>query len=337
MKVVHLCVSHISNLPWFWHRALNEHTEIESVHIYGNEATWFGWDIQYWIRSKSSDQEREEIVQQIKSADLVIFHGHANELSLFGGIRLAELLRGKPILHYLCAPPHYMLAHANTPLFTWRKAVMRTPHLVVEAGMLGEFPGCEVIPIFLPAFDDRYLPSPIREDPNRPLRVVISSTAPTAKGVPIMLEGLGLLKQRSRREIIVENISGLHHDQLMQVKREADFVMESLWSEGGWGLNGCEAASLGKLAVCRFSPHAKKVYDRILGCGVPQCISPEPDPESIASAMLPFVEDDSMRIEMGKSARKWVEKFWSLPARAPLLQRVIQDFMEHRSNVRHAV
>ena len=334
MKVVNLCISHISNLPYLWGRALREHAGVESIMIYGGEKTWSGWDIDLWVQ-RDRPETAEKALQHIREADAVIFHGHAHDHFAFGKTRLARVLRDKPVFHTLAVSPY--LIWKNTPFITWRRALQSDrPLMVVDPGMLSAFPHAHLVPLFVPADDALYQPSKPESAEGRPLRFLLATTNAEMKRVPAMLAGIERLRELSRREIQLDYITKVDHDELMRRKRKADIIFDMLLGTGGWGMNGCESASLGRPTVAYFDPAASAHFATTLGCESIETINVPPDPEVIARTLLPLVEDDALRLEKGRRARKWVEQYWSDRVRGPFIANLLLRLLD-RPHLRLAV
>gem|GEM_PF-5660672 len=320
----------LSNLPFLWARMLDNLPGWENMHIFGGKRTWNGWKTDVMLHG--GPQQIQKARDFISAADVVIFYGHAHPRRLIGPMNIGPLLKKKTVVQVLAVDP-FLIWKPNFPLNLWRGCLGQAHKIVATGDMVDAFPDAELVPIAVPANSDIYraTQAPTRED--QTTRILLAATNPALKRVPAMIAGVERLRSLTNKKIDIDYITDIDHVTLMDRKRAADIILDHV-SPGGWGLNGCEAGAAGRPTLVRFSDPVQRIYHRTLGCGKAPTINTSDDPEAIAKALLPFVEDRDLRVESGRILRTWVEDYWSCIVRAPLLAEVLTKFANRGANVR---
>ncbi len=147
-------------------------------------------------------------------------------------------------------------------------------------------------PFRLPEFERRPGPGGSR------IRIGHSPTNRAIKGTGDILRQLGLLAETHPVDVVL--IQGLPHAEALAIKSTCDLFIDTL-GELGYGVSGIEAMAMGIPTAAEILP------DFEARLGAHPFIKVTAD--TLARALAPYVESETLRRKRGEESRVWVETF----------------------------
>lgn len=151
------------------------------------------------------------------------------------------------------------------------------------------------------------------------LRILHSPSHPQAKGTPRIREAIESL-QRKGHDIQLVEVIGQPNSVVLQELANCDFVVDQVYSDTPMAGFATEAAWFGKPAV--VGGYGWKILKK----HIPQDMFPPSQichPDAMEEAIEQLVIDEAYRLELGKSARRFVEEKWSAQCVAEKYIRLI--------------
>lgn len=127
------------------------------------------------------------------------------------------------------------------------------------------------------------------------IRIGHAPTNRLAKGTDAILSQLRSLETKHPIEIVL--IENLPHKQALTLKASCDIFVDTV-GELGYGVNSLEAMTMGIPTAVEILPDFEKVLGEHPFINISS--------ESVAEALVPFIESKEMRKEYGERGRHWV-------------------------------
>jgi hypothetical protein len=187
----------------------------------------------------------------------------------------------------------------------WADVVVDTPtqgHLHERELILWMRVGLPCRPIGAPEL----LAEPLAAVPGAPVRILHSPSHPLAKGTDQIRRAIEALKARGVPLELIE-ISGRPHAEVLAELARCDLVIDQLYADYGMPGFATEAAWFGKPTL--IGGYAKPLWDQLLP---PEAIPPTAyvHPDAFGAELERLVRDRSLRLDLGRRARKFVETEW---------------------------
>jgi len=128
--------------------------------------------------------------------------------------------------------------------------------------------------------------------------VVHSPSDRNIKGTRYVLEAVDRLRKRHRFEFRL--LEGLPHEEVIRITREADLVIDQVLL-GVYGIFSMEAMALGKPVLCYIREDLVDTFPP----GLPIVNA---NPYTLATELEKLLVDPSLRVELGRRGRQYVER-----------------------------
>ena len=173
--------------------------------------------------------------------------------------------------------------------------------------------------VFHPIDVNRIVPS--YPDPYEQVPMIVHAPSnPGTKGTAYVERALRVLKEKLGLRFEYRVITGLPHDQAMDVMRRADIYLDQ-FVLGHYAVASIEAMALGKPVVCHIDPSVRASYPADL----PVVIA---NPDNLAQKIAELLKDGSRRREVGMRSREYAERVHSYEAYASHLEKIYSEIME---------
>lgn len=172
--------------------------------------------------------------------------------------------------------------------------------------------------LFLSEFEPMYP----RVNHSRPL-VVHSPTANVTKGTEAVLQAVE--KLQSKLDFDFRLITGMPREKALKVIQQADIFLDQ-FVLGDRGLASLEAMAFGKPVICYIKSSLIKAYPSDL----PILNATK---ETLVDKLEELIRNETLRNQVGKASREYVEKYHDATRITPLLTEIYTHLIEHRNVV----
>ncbi len=155
-----------------------------------------------------------------------------------------------------------------------------------------------------------------RADRTRPL-IVHSPTARVTKGTQAVLDAVEKLK--SKLDFDFRLITGMPRQQALQLVRQADIFLDQ-FVLGDRGFAALEAMAFGKPVICYIKPSLAQAYPREL-----PIVNATQD--NLANILENLIRDGSLRQELGRRSRAYIEQYHNSETIIPHLIKIYQQLL----------
>jgi glycosyltransferase involved in cell wall biosynthesis len=152
----------------------------------------------------------------------------------------------------------------------------------------------------------------------RPL-VVHAPTSPLVKGTRFVREAVAEL-EREGLAFDYREISGVAHEEAVQIYRRADIIIDQLHL-GWYGVLAIEGMALGKAVIVYVRPE-------FLASHQPKIPIIPANPLNITEVLRTAIKDAELRRELGNAGRRYVEEVHDVRTVAPRLAQIYRDLPE---------
>lgn len=167
-------------------------------------------------------------------------------------------------------------------------------NLTCEIDLLPKIPGMKYL--YLPIDEEAIKPTPRQADGR--IRIAHAARNRRNKGSDIIERVVReLAKSYPIDWVMIEN---LPHAEAMNLKSSSDIFIDQITDIGGWGYgaSSVEALAMGLPTVSRINRNVEEFL------GNHPFVSA--DAESLRHALIPIIEDEAYRLELGRKGREWV-------------------------------
>lgn len=156
------------------------------------------------------------------------------------------------------------------------------------------------------------------ETGNKRLRVVHAPTHRQFKGTEKILKSLERVKEDFERALV----EGKAPEEAREIYRTADIIIDQI-SGGGYGVLGIEAMALGKPVIAYITEQTRRRH--------PLLPIVSADFDSLSEVVSDLISDGQKRFRLGKSGRKYVERYHENVRVTALLAALYEGKLKHNN------
>ncbi|MEM4406520.1 MAG: glycosyltransferase [Candidatus Methanomethylicaceae archaeon] len=174
------------------------------------------------------------------------------------------------------------------------------------------------IPYEIPKENDPQNPAHTRQGV---VKILHAPSHPYAKGTPIIRRVMKKLQEEGYPIVYLE-VTNVPNAEVLKALREADFVVDQLYSDTPMARFALEAASFGKVSI--VGGYAWELLKSL----IPQHLFPPVyliHPDELEKAVIHLVTDEELRKSLGEKAQKFVQEHWSRKKVAENFLKLIED------------
>lgn len=307
MRVVHLAITPAAGSPWNIVTALNSHTEV-SARLIVLQPNAYG--SRRYPQDLLWEQNREECLEAIESADIIHFHQWFEAEGWFGP-EVAALCAKKASLRQFHSAPEHFVGHDAVA----RQHLLQDPmpQLVIAQFHERFYPRARIVPNLIPLQDPLLSLEPHISEKLCPSIAWSPTVRDSAwdqrwstKGYPETLRLLEKISQNVPCEIdIIENAP---FDECFRRRSRARLVVDEMVT-GSYHLSGLEGLAQGKPVIGWLDDRVQVVLRRITGSDTIPWINVHI--EDAEPVIRDLFADPDLCMEIGKESRKWMERYYN--------------------------
>ena len=278
------------------------------------------------------NEDLDKALELTNKADIIHFHHYIDlDTNEFHPINFKELKDNGTL---------FLRQYRTNPKFTAKSASVNIkeiydksiPTIVVGQYMERFYPTAFVVPNIIPENDSLYIPSTNRNE-GIYFAPTFKHSAWThrweTKAAPEVMKILNLLKKEINAKIISLNNKPLND--ALKIKQGSEIVIDDLIT-GSYHISSLEGLSMGKPVLSYLDERTKFILSELSGSN--ECPFVNVRLEE-AYEILSFLLDNKNIIkEIGKSSRKWIEKYWSEKILIRQYVKLYEDLLDNPEKIR---
>lgn len=313
MLVVHLALTPLAGSPIRIVRALRTHTDIDARLVVFNPAA-------YGPRTFENDltweNDKGEALELLDKADVVHFHHYFDLRHNPFGVNFTNLQsRGKALIRQFHSTPHFIAQWSRASVGEIVESPV--PQLVIPHCAERYYPRARLVPNIVPLNNTDYLPC---EKPQGHVAICYTpSTSFSAwhfpepekrwesKGLP---ETKRLLDQLARKhqQVRINVLQDTPHQQCLLARQHSHISIDEMVA-GCFHLSSLEGLAQGVPTFAYLDQRTEDVLFRLTGTREHPWLN-----FRLEDAFIPLEQlilDSSLRSEIGRSSRQWMETYWN--------------------------
>ena len=251
-----------------------------------------------WLDEKGWD----EIERLLKTSDIFHFHMTADEYIELGPFKPVDYMKGKLFVHHHHGHPDF---RGNPERYRRKYRERKRRNLLVSTpDLLSLMPEAKWQPNLVPINDTLYLPVSLVTD--GPIRICQSPTRKDLKNSDSFILVTKRLRQQYPRleTVMIENTE---HTECLRIKQSCHIHFDHM--QGYFGVSSLESLSQGRPVVAGLDEWNIQCIKSFTGTDeVPWVITR--NAEGLEKELKQLINDTAMREEKGKTARRYMERYW---------------------------
>lgn len=303
MKILMITSNDPAGMAIAFTNAINRHTEHTArlITLDTKYQTAFEADVHL---PDIADDDFSEVESLLKTADIVHFHIMTDENMLLGPLLIRDYIKGKRVLHHHHGHPNFLV---NTGQFIekYRRLGRRTA--VSTPDLLKVLPGSVWVPNLVPINDVQFMPWDGGEPDKEKIWVCQAPTRKFHKDSKAFLRVMENI-MAANPHVGLKMIENMSYFDCLRIKRTVHIVFDHM--RGHFGISSLESLSQGKPVIAGLDDWNIEQIQRFTGVDWTPWVVAR-DEERLHGKIVELAEDEALRVETGRRAREYMEKYWT--------------------------